>query len=1637
MSGGTRVSYEELLTAGGVLPPDTEGAGERAVPLTARTYRHPGLEDRVVVRLVAGELGAAEDLAAGFLGLEQDAEPEVVGLGLRQSLGFPEWVLVHHPADGHHALGIVPDLERTARQAKTKPKLAMDAYQELGERLAASVPHFLPTFYEQAGRVFLAEENATYAAQLFTRARKAEAEHGLTVEEERLDAVFLEFALAGALPVKVLSAYAKELAARVPAEEALRRFTKLCLRRTAGGLPPSAQMAGDLRRLARAAGRDADRTEQDYLAELLVLPSTLRAAAGWWKGHRTALVALAAREPDVRGTLLDMLPSSYDDEMPAMWLDILDASGATAGLWDGALPDEQRPHDGTAGWLERFLTFRERARSWRGSTRMPELYPLAERTADRLRAELTTTGRELKVTHDIDLIDLLLSLDVPVAAPDKGDALPLEQWAPGEGHRELLSLTADSRFHGAFRRGADRFSDDDSGRRAIRVLAASPGGRPLLAKWVSEVVRRFTAVGLPQLPDALTRLKWLPAEALALAEDEVRAAVATDLAPVLSRTLRAGLFDELGWPAWEEATATLVPKDDVEDIIVADAWPNLIVAGAAQARVIGAEGTLLTHDLRIPAGDKWGDPGFHHVDGELLVYWRSRNDGLRGYWHSRADRPQTMEGPGGTRGTEMDWYKGNLQLTLPLPGGGRTTGAGVLHVGDTTIPEERSLVFDGASYWVWHTEGADADSRGFYEYDPATNKRGRMSLPAFLADALRDAPEGSTYDSGWLGPSPTIGHAPASAPVDGVIGLRTVALPDGSRRTQDLAGRTVTVSSDHGRPAVLVVFPGDDRARAVVRNGWQLEVVDTDGVVTSVAKTDRTPGVFGEGTLLLPPVQFWECMTARDPEGSAALRRIDGKTSAALLTAAAQDDKKALPDTIRALLPVTHDALVAGIAGVVRHAAGQQAVLDAAAARLTRALDGASEEDEGPAGPADTVLIDATSGLGMVGGYWWHRDDETDSVFRTVRAMDRAARLSAATVPESPATRLHLDGRQLPTGYLTVQTLLDRATALTFRAAAGTTAEEHREALLTLLGRFDALELGGGAGSERWRKVVLHLTADRLRTPSGEWREGSWHGLLPLGDGAFVAIVERRSLDDHGAVFAGFFHDPAGRFDTPEPYTLRESAPLGAEGESAPLGVFLAELEARGPAPWFPEAAEKFARLTGVTETMARLIVAGLPHIDVHERVFLTTEARNTIGVKAAPAAVAKDELRGIDGGIRAAVVAALMPADPARLWTEGPDAAAAAEVWNSGVGKRTAVPEELFGDAIRAVKHSRWEVRQALPALLHPAGEPRLTRDLEWAVNGDRVKPVGADTVGFTADTLVGSVSLAAWLAHRLPAGDPLRATLPAALTAVRDRLAHPGLVLDLGQYIGLRSFRKTAGTPTEVGEGFERYGAVILATHDDQPAPGIRVALLDEAGQDPYLPALRVDNQRPYAAEVALRLARDPRYGALLADPGDPLAGERGKDGTWWPQDPSRSVPELVTDVAKEYGMGEDAATLYLMLLAMPDPTDRMTARWTGWKPARLKAARAELAAGELVVEASRTRAGRSLFLPGAWVDPKAPRLPLERWKLPLFGGLMSDEHATFGVIVPAEPAAELYRRAWQRVQDGDAPRFEELKVRRGRRR
>ncbi|MFI1975696.1 DNA-binding protein [Streptomyces wedmorensis] len=1636
MTSTTAADNTELLKAGAVLPADAEGAGASAVAMTARTYRHPVLgEDRVVVRLTADELGPAEDLAAGFLGLEPQGEPAVVGLGRRKELGFPEWVLVHHPEDGHHALAVVPELDRLARQAKTKPKAALDACHELAGRLASAVPHFLPVFYEQSARVFLGVENPTYAGQLFGRARTSEAQHGLPVDEDRLDAVFLEFALAGALPVKVLAGYGKELAARLTPAEAYERFRRLCVRRTAGGLAPSAQAAVELRRLARAAGLSGNEAEQEYLAELLPLPATLRAASGWWKAHRAALVALARRVPEVRGTLLSMTPPGDDGELSDLWLGILAESGADAGLTDADAPPAERCPDGTAGWLERFHAARHKG--WGPRPTPPALLDLVNRAAERLRADLTArpdgeTSLRIGV-EDANLLDLLLSLDLPVADPRqdtpnrRGDSLNLSDWARGEQPRDLAALAADPRFHPAFKRAAYAYNGASTGSDVMLRLAGATGGRPMLAEWMREVARGSVAAGLPGLPQAIERLSWLPAEALALAPEEVAAAAAADLGETLARTLRGGLWEELRWPAWEEALKELTPtRDHREGLTVVEAWPHLIVASTTQVRVIDADTTVLTHDLRVPTG-RSHRYGFHYVDGALLVFWSDYGRGaeLQAYWHTAPDTVFTLTG-------DVDyWSLRTPGPTLPLPGGGRATGGGVLHRGDTRLPKERPLLSDGTSYWVWEA-GERHDEGGWTEYDPAEGAHGRRSQPGFLADALRQHATGAELNarSSWLRPAPAVQGSALGAPADGLLGWRVVRLPGNGWHGEDTTGRAVTLPEGSDMPLAALTFPGDDRPRALTQQWRKLSLIDPDGVVTTTSDGDRNE-LYGTASTTLPPLSHLYALRARDAEGSAALRAADAETAGTLLKAAALAEREAdLPALVGAALPaVTAPELVAGVVRVLRFALRQQKALDAVAARLDPTAEPAETRVQGP---ADRLLAEALNGLAGTGYYRAGADEDVAHRFLAELAAARAD--TAATAKPG---RLHFDLPSLPYSALPFAALLDEPAALAYRAVAPGSGDEHRTALLGLLGQVDALGLASATGSAgHWRRVLVHLGTPHLHTPDGLPR-GSWHRcVLPLGGGAALGMTEHHADVDGGREFGALLHDPSGRFDVPGPYTVRGAAPVGDRTRGTDwLTAFLREATTRAEAPFLPAAADEFSRLTGSSGALARLVLVGMPGTDRWENNFLPAELRKTLGLKVAEEAQARDQLRALPVETRRAVVAALLPGDPARLWTEGPDVTSAAAEWNARVGRRVPVPDWLAAEAARAAR-SGWPVHKALPALLDPESSPELGADVAWHIERDRPTTVAPAEDPFNASVLTGAMSLTAWLAYRLPAGDPLRARLPGALDAVRQRLASPELLLTVGHFVSLPDFRKVAGTPTETAPDHERYGAVLMATHDEQPQPALRPALLDSTGSDPYLAALRGPDQLPGAVESALRRAHDPAFARLLADPGAPAAGEPGQDGTWWPQDPSRSVPELVQEVSRSHGLGADAAALYLMLLALPDPTDRNTARWTGWKPARLKAARAELAAGELVVTAVRARAGRSLFLPGAWAEQSAPVLPVEQWKLPMYG-TVSGTRPVLGALLPTEPVTELFARAWQRILDGDVPRFEELKVRRTRRR
>lgn len=317
----------------------------------------------------------------------------------RETLGFPAWALVNDPANGHHALALVKDIERLGRQAKTRAGAAKEGFDELGTRLGRAVPHFLPTYYEQVARLFLQAENATYAASFFGKAREAERVHGLVVDEDRQRAVFLEFALAGALTVKALRQYVRDLVARLAPADAWAQFRRLLVERCAAGMPPYAALPQDVRTLIKAAGLDRESAERELVADLIGSPGVVRAPASFWATYGSALIALAGTNVSVRARLLGFFPETFseggrDADGESGWLALLTESGAeellTAlpGAADRASADSAGPLEATvspADWLARWEAYRRRNRATSG--RSPRTLDLAARMTDRLRAD--------------------------------------------------------------------------------------------------------------------------------------------------------------------------------------------------------------------------------------------------------------------------------------------------------------------------------------------------------------------------------------------------------------------------------------------------------------------------------------------------------------------------------------------------------------------------------------------------------------------------------------------------------------------------------------------------------------------------------------------------------------------------------------------------------------------------------------------------------------------------------------------------------------------------------------------------------------------------------------------------------------------------------------------------------------------------------------------------------------------------------------------------------------------------------------------------------------------------------------------------------------------------------------------------
>ncbi len=846
------------------------------------------------------------------------------------------------------ALGLEMDRELTlaARHMLSRPGHTKNALVAIAQRLGSASPHVLPRYWQECARRFAAAGNRAYAAQCFEKAREAEREYQLQVSESERAEAFLEFALAGAVAAKSLSAYAKALLASPDKQQAFSAFEHLCVRRTLGGLPPWMGMAKQLRSLALAAKLDADAMELGFLAQVLHAPALARAPAEVWKAWQAPLQRLCAQHRAMVQHLLDLWPRPQN---------VLDES-AFAEHWSKLLT-----RCGGAEWL--LQTPRGKPAAWLGKLlRWPEDHP--KFVCDWLRAlapRLVADGvpLTLEVTDDdrwpgeLDarFAELSLVLAVPL---DRlaGLSLTLWPWALDADRAEELPLTAAHPQLGPLLiKALDGVIGDDDFENAARGKVSLRVGR---AAWLAEHIALLSQGGLDNCANTLAILEETTGPELYIEFPEALQQLrAVQVAQLLQKVLNAGIFDELGWPALEAAVAELRGTGKTPaDVELSGAYPWLVVHNFKRAVVIDACGPVFRHDLQLPKGGRLF--GMRYACGQLLVVYRNYDYQGKAYWTGQPGDVLNVEDVRSWR-----WVR---TPGVSLADGRFCQGGRALQPGQAGNGNGHAMLSDGQQFWVWD-DGRRTSERqgpaGWCALNPDTGAKGEQNTPPWLGITLAGGYRWGDHAKQRLLPAPTgVTQSPLGVQ-GGLVGLRTWESSGPSAESGEMA-QLVAEGIDGRRwqgrvagdiPDALLRYPGSVQVVAAIGDSkvelWHGAGRDDEPVQIQHVEVDDSGRP--AGTPLPPPLAFWHMLQVRDEQGSLALRTLDLAAVQTLLDAgvAAAQQPHAKKDNESAVLPlaavcelvptVTHAALRAGVAQQVAKAADLQVRLNELTALATGA----------------------------------------------------------------------------------------------------------------------------------------------------------------------------------------------------------------------------------------------------------------------------------------------------------------------------------------------------------------------------------------------------------------------------------------------------------------------------------------------------------------------------------------------------------------------------------------------------------------------------------------------------------------------------------------------------------------------------
>ena len=548
---------------------------ESTHPLIAIKFSGPA-HPLPVVRLVSEPIMSAETTMLGLFGLHPDAQ-RAVGTSTQHAVGFPAWPIMTDPDNAHHALNLVAELEQIRRRPSLRrARMRINA---VTAQLAASAPHFAPTFLEEVARIFVTVGNRQAARQFFGKARAVERAHKVAIDLERHQAACVEFAHAGVVGAAELVAECRAVGTRDgDAKQGFTYALGLVHAQARAGVCPSTGVVVALRQLGHLAGMTPAEVDQALVAGLLGLTVLTKAPTKLF----VVLAEALKQHPEVLEVLWGVKPRKTK---PLHFLRLWHA----AGLLEFMHTDRGR----YAQWLVDFIN------TYSSDDTMCEYSAVLEE-------ELAYCGDALRGLHvhrnfiwmPLNVIDLLCEYGVSwdTKGVDIGnDEVDWVYWLEdehAENRRPLLHAARHKDICRYFIEGICSFEVEEY----LDVFFSHEGARELLGKKIdelanasgdivnnNEIIDDWSFLAVPKVYDVYGA--------------RVEKLFSHNADELLATALHAGTIAELTWPAYEQAVARVRSKSKQNDFSVFDSFPAMAVVSGTYVEMVDGDVTIASGEL--------------------------------------------------------------------------------------------------------------------------------------------------------------------------------------------------------------------------------------------------------------------------------------------------------------------------------------------------------------------------------------------------------------------------------------------------------------------------------------------------------------------------------------------------------------------------------------------------------------------------------------------------------------------------------------------------------------------------------------------------------------------------------------------------------------------------------------------------------------------------------------------------------------------------------------------------------------------------------------------------------------------------------------------------------------------------------